>query len=659
MSNYNSTHTGAELDEAIGRVIDGGSIKVQVDTNTTNITDLQGRMTTAEGAITDTAEHVADIEDGIEELLEVVVLKPSTFDTASTNVYPANLYRFPCDANFSNIAYRDKEITDIYVRCYNSGTLKIVVGSNIFVGSTNPSTSDAESFAVVAGVNQLHLTTPIKVTTATDFVGIYSTSSNKAEPYKASDGDNSMLYISSGAVSSNTDSLSVYFVCKNDLNAEIDKVRDELAEFAEDIAPLFYTDAQKPSSFETAPTATYPANLYRFPTNRDYTNEDYRNKTITDIIVNVYNSGTLQVVIGHGIVSGSTSATTELVESFAVTAGIKKLHLSTPVTITSPTDFIGIHSATANKAEVLKSSSGDTRMFYIGSGEVKTDTDSLSVYFIVREDVTERLDAVEEVVERYETSHLKSDTALVIGASFAYDANTWFEQACARLGLSAINKAISGTKIHDDAVRLMNGTLFDDINAFDILVMMHVHNYDVDALPSAYKDYTPADYEADTSFVDAMTNGTRTNAWYSSAFDYVIKKYESLCYAEKTNASSPWYGKKSGKPCVIVMCSSWHDARQTYNSSSKTLAEKWGMHYCDFASNIGFSCQKNNIATGAQPSLLYSMNGDAGVESLDITIDGVLVPNVQVGWHPLQGETQYIQQLMSQIASDAIKGAMW
>ena len=51
MSNYNSTHTGAELDEAIGRVIDGGSIKVQVDTNTTNISNLQVGMTASEKSL--------------------------------------------------------------------------------------------------------------------------------------------------------------------------------------------------------------------------------------------------------------------------------------------------------------------------------------------------------------------------------------------------------------------------------------------------------------------------------------------------------------------------------------------------------------------------------------------------------------------------------
>lgn len=61
MSNYNSTHTGAEIDEAIGRVIDGGSIKVQTDTNTADITSLKGRMTTAEGTLTVTSEQLSEI----------------------------------------------------------------------------------------------------------------------------------------------------------------------------------------------------------------------------------------------------------------------------------------------------------------------------------------------------------------------------------------------------------------------------------------------------------------------------------------------------------------------------------------------------------------------------------------------------------------------
>lgn len=47
MSNYNSTHTGAELDEAISAVLEGGTLSSQVATNTSDISDLKGRMTTA------------------------------------------------------------------------------------------------------------------------------------------------------------------------------------------------------------------------------------------------------------------------------------------------------------------------------------------------------------------------------------------------------------------------------------------------------------------------------------------------------------------------------------------------------------------------------------------------------------------------------------
>lgn len=68
MSNYNSTHTGAELDEAIGRVIDGGSIKVQTDTNTADITSLKGRMTTAEGVMADMATKLGSAEEAIDDL---------------------------------------------------------------------------------------------------------------------------------------------------------------------------------------------------------------------------------------------------------------------------------------------------------------------------------------------------------------------------------------------------------------------------------------------------------------------------------------------------------------------------------------------------------------------------------------------------------------
>ena len=61
MSNYNSTHTGAEIDAAIGRVLDGGSIKVQTDTNTTNISSLEADMNTVLSQMSDVSEITEEL----------------------------------------------------------------------------------------------------------------------------------------------------------------------------------------------------------------------------------------------------------------------------------------------------------------------------------------------------------------------------------------------------------------------------------------------------------------------------------------------------------------------------------------------------------------------------------------------------------------------
>lgn len=287
----------------------------------------------------------------------------------------------------------------------------------------------------------------------------------------------------------------------------------------------------------------------------------------------------------------------------------------------------------------------------LGSYRASFYIKSVSISSVRRFDlIEEKLSQVEKLV--YNNANAKS--ILLIGASFAYKENTWFEQACSLLDFVPINEAVSGSKIHADAVRMINGTLFTDINSFDIFAIMHVHNYNVASLSSTYKDYSAAEYEADTNFVDAMNNGAATSAWYAAAFDYVIKKYQTLCYAEKDNTDSPWYGTKSGKPCVIIMCTSWHDARQTYNNAAKTLAEKWGMHLCNFADNIGFSCQRLNAATGAQPSIIYA--NETTTETF--SIDGVSGTHT-VGWHPLRGRNQYIQQKMAKIFADCVRSHLW
>lgn len=220
---------------------------------------------------------------------------------------------------------------------------------------------------------------------------------------------------------------------------------------------------------------------------------------------------------------------------------------------------------------------------------------------------------------------------LLSGASFASPQNGWFEIGCRQLGARAINRAIGGESIANTANRMAEGTLWsaEELDDLDAFVIMQVHNRDVSGtggLKAQYTDYT--------------TPFDRSN--YAAAFDYVIKRYFSECYALKDNPKSKYYGTKSGKPAVIVLCTDWHDARVTYNAAIRRLAARWGLPLVEFDANIGFSMQTPNPATGAQQSLLYAQDTQ--------TIEGVTY-----GWHPQRGEDKYIQQRMAAIFADAMK----
>lgn len=45
----------------------------------------------------------------------------------------------------------------------------------------------------------------------------------------------------------------------------------------------------------------------------------------------------------------------------------------------------------------------------------------------------------------------------MIGASIVAPENTWFEMGCEQLGLTSINRAVSGTRPTDSAVRISRG----------------------------------------------------------------------------------------------------------------------------------------------------------------------------------------------------------
>lgn len=222
-------------------------------------------------------------------------------------------------------------------------------------------------------------------------------------------------------------------------------------------------------------------------------------------------------------------------------------------------------------------------------------------------------------------------TILLTGASFASPQNGWFEIGCRQLDARAINRAIGGESIADTANRMAEGTLWNagELDEMDALVIMQVHNRDVSATGGLKEKYT-----------DYTTPFDRSN--YAAVFDYVIKRYQSECYALKDDPKSKYYGTKSGKPAVIVLCTDWHDARTTYNAAIRRLAARWGLPLVEFDRNIGFSKDTPNPATGTQQSLLHAQDTQ--------TIEGVAY-----GWHPLRGQDKYIQQRMAAIFTDTMR----
>lgn len=222
-------------------------------------------------------------------------------------------------------------------------------------------------------------------------------------------------------------------------------------------------------------------------------------------------------------------------------------------------------------------------------------------------------------------------TILLTGASFASPQNGWFEIGCRQLDARAINRAIGGESIADTANRMAEGTLWNagELDEMDALVIMQVHNRDVSATGGLKEKYT-----------DYTTPFDRSN--YAAAFDYVIKRYQSECYALKDDPKSKYYGTKSGKPAVIVLCTDWHDARTTYNAAIRRLAARWGLPLVEFDRNIGFSKDTPNPGTGTQQSLLHAQDTQ--------TIEGVAY-----GWHPQRGQDKYIQQRMAAIFTDTMR----
>jgi hypothetical protein len=228
---------------------------------------------------------------------------------------------------------------------------------------------------------------------------------------------------------------------------------------------------------------------------------------------------------------------------------------------------------------------------------------------------------------------LENRNILLTGASLAFPENEWFGYVQRDLGVTGYNKAVSGETMAETAQKMHDGTLYtqQEFEDFDVFLIFHSHNQvvtDTTNIKENYEDY-----------VFPLTD--RSAQW-----DYVLKKYSAECYAARLNPSSRWYGTKDGKPCMVVVCTHWHDARTNFNDSIRVLQAKWGFTLCEFDTRIGFSKNQVHPVTGEQVSILHCDNEYGNTE---------VINGVTYGWHQTRGKAAYIQKKMASIVESVIR----
>lgn len=255
--------------------------------------------------------------------------------------------------------------------------------------------------------------------------------------------------------------------------------------------------------------------------------------------------------------------------------------------------------------------------------------------------LTARFLEVEKKVKHQSGEPVGLSGITLIGASLAHSANAWFAKASRSLGVPGLNKAVSGSVPYLFADRFWRDTLFtsEDFEQADVLAIQFASSPDLDntdGLFPTYQEYT-ANFDPENT-----ENQFAANYTHAQAVDYILKKWQALCYEQRNVAGSKWYGTQHGKPCRIMFVSHWHDARSYYNDAIRVLAKRWGAQICPFDEKIGFS-KNQPLQNGQQVSRLYAQDTQ--------TIDSVVY-----GWHPLRGiEGEYIQSKMAGIFVTAIR----
>lgn len=230
---------------------------------------------------------------------------------------------------------------------------------------------------------------------------------------------------------------------------------------------------------------------------------------------------------------------------------------------------------------------------------------------------------------------LPNKSILLSGASISESINGYFEHAMLDLGITEYkNLSVAGTNIF----KLCNDLYSNGLNyakGYDLLIISHVHNFDVFNLPDNIKDMTVEELENNDEFGTYITtedyvNGTppatlsyTTDQLYAIGYDYSIKKWISLNYNLKSEIG---YDSFFGKAAQICLYTYWHDARTIYNEAIRKLAKKWNLLLIKDDENIGFSKDRVHPVTKQQYSILYT--NSSRYQKLE-TIDGVIY-----GFHP-------------------------
>ena len=190
-------------------------------------------------------------------------------------------------------------------------------------------------------------------------------------------------------------------------------------------------------------------------------------------------------------------------------------------------------------------------------------------------DITDNTARIETLESK--TNVLQGKNIVLIGASFAYPDNGWFEYAALKYGFIGTNRGRSGTYMYDVALNFIGVSdathwyCFSDdiIRNCDVLAIMYTHNLDC---------YNGADLQED--WHDYVPSNSMSDA---AAYDYVIKRFldKRLELGVKTLPK-------------IILCTHWHNGRTVFNESVRSLSEKWGFPMVEFDMKIGASAKVNH-----------------------------------------------------------------